>query len=100
MSCPNTIEIEEQALGNWPRRLLYLPTMTSYAWQSGNVYGPVKSPEYNAITYTWGRWKLGDGTKLHVRALEIHRIAWNVPRIDEDHFTATEMYNVLQRSGR
>lgn len=51
--------IEE--LGDWPQRLLHVPTMTSYEWQPGHCYGPSKpKPEYRAISYTWGRWKISE----------------------------------------
>lgn len=38
------IAAEETALGCWPRRLLHLPTLTSYEWQPGNTYGSHVSP--------------------------------------------------------
>src|SRR5450432_689397 len=31
---------------NWPRRLLHVPTMTSYKWAPGNNYGRWKEPAY------------------------------------------------------
>lgn len=100
MASLSDLEIEEQALGDWPRRLLYLPTMTSYEWEPGNIYGSHVAPEYNAITYTWGRWSLKDGERPHVRAIEIHNVPWDIPRIRPDHFTPDEMINVLQSVAR
>lgn len=100
MASLTDLEIEEQALGDWPRRLLHLPTMTSYEWEPGNIYGSHVAPEYNAITYTWGRWSLDDGECPHVRAIEIHNVPWDIPRIRPDHFTSDELMNVLQSVAR
>lgn len=47
---------DEDALGDWPRRLLHVPTMTSFEWAPGNYYGSTQEPSYNATSYTWGRW--------------------------------------------
>ncbi|KAL4908407.1 hypothetical protein BDW74DRAFT_175089 [Aspergillus multicolor] len=45
----------------WPRRLLHVSTMTSHKWQPGSRYNGQREPRYNAISYTWGRWRLDDG---------------------------------------
>lgn len=36
----------------WPRRLLYVTNMCSYARGDGNMYGTVKEPSYGALSYT------------------------------------------------
>jgi hypothetical protein len=84
------LEDEERALGEWPRRLLYVPDMISYAWQPGNTYNGIKEPEYNALTYTWGRWRLKEQERLDVEALDmtIDGDSWPIPRVDPEHFTA------------
>jgi len=87
---------EERLLSGWPRRLLHVPTLTSYEWQIGNVYGGVTSPEYNALSYTWGRWKLRH-EQPHVKAIDIRGTAWEIPRINEQHFTADEFRNVIRQ---
>lgn len=46
---------------DWPRKLLHVPSMTSYPWAPGDRYGEAVKPGYLAITYMWGRWRLGDG---------------------------------------
>jgi hypothetical protein len=61
------METEARALANWPRRLHHLPTLTSYAWQPGNIYGGLERPQYNAITYTWGRFRLSNRDLLVFR---------------------------------
>lgn len=83
------LEEEERQLGSWPRRLLHVPTLTSYAWQPGNVYNGIPSPRYNAISYTWGRWRLDEFDQPHVNAIpiSIHGDTWPIPRIDPKHFT-------------
>ncbi|KAI1750662.1 hypothetical protein F4782DRAFT_509091 [Xylaria castorea] len=89
------LAIEESLLGNWPRRLLHVPTMISYEWQAGNVYGGFTSPSYNAITYTWGRWKLGDDEQLESLPLTIHGVNWDLPRVNRDHFTSDMLHMML-----
>ena len=67
-------------LGEWPRRLLHVSSMTSYEWQPGNVYRGCKELKYLAISYTWGRWKLRDGQKPKVKtALQIDGVPWQNP---------------------
>jgi hypothetical protein len=89
---------EEKALGRWPRRLLYIPNLTSYEWQPGNIYGGVQSPVYNALTYTWGRWKLkdeGSPEQPEITALPIRGTDWAIPRIDPGHFTSRDFATVI-----
>lgn len=91
------LRAEEALLGNWPRRLLHVPTMTSYEWGPGNCYGPFESPLYNALTYTWGRWELRENQKPEVLPLDIKNISWECPRTDPDHFHPSQLQKVLQR---
>lgn len=89
----------EATLAGWPRRLLHVPTMTSYRWSPGNVYGPCKAPPYNAITYTWGRWMLRDPEDHpDVHAVDIKGVDWDIPRIHPEHFTRDEFMAVILRS--
>ncbi|KAH6662339.1 hypothetical protein B0J14DRAFT_645331 [Halenospora varia] len=81
---------------DWPRRLLYIKTMTSYPWQPGNKYGDQFSPRYNAISYTWGRWKLQDGDHPNVEALHVTGVRWPIPRINPDHFTVDELISTIK----
>ncbi|KAI0454254.1 hypothetical protein F5B21DRAFT_476443 [Xylaria acuta] len=94
----NEIEDEEARLGSWPRRLLHVPTMTSYGWAPGNMYGRFKEPAYNAITYTWGRWRLKDQEHPHVPALTISGVPWQIPRVKPSAFTAAQLHNVIQQA--
>jgi hypothetical protein len=83
----------------WPRRLLHVPTMTSYKWQPGNKYGQYKEPPYHALSYTWGRWELkNDQQKPHVTALKIRGVGWRIPRIDPDHFSTTAFEHAIKES--
>lgn len=85
-------------LGEWPQRLLHVPTWTSYEWTPGNIYNGVPNPRYRAISYTWGRWRLHPGQKPRVGpALPIEGVPWDIPRIDPKHFTATEIMTVARR---
>ncbi|KAF2733137.1 hypothetical protein EJ04DRAFT_411683, partial [Polyplosphaeria fusca] len=82
----------------WPRRLLCVSNLTSYAWQPGNVYNGVKEPQYNAITYTWGRWRLKDGEQPDTKSIpiSINGDDWTIPRVDPKHFTTAEFENVIR----
>ena len=92
------LEKEERNLERWPRRLLYIPTLTSYEWQPGHEYNGVKEPKYNALTYTWGRWMLSENMQRDVSAIPItiHGDEWPIPRIDPNHFTVEEFVNVIK----
>lgn len=92
----NNLKAEEEALGNWPRRLVHVPTLTSHSWQPDNVYGGVAEPKYNAISYTWGRWRLKDSESPDVRAIPIKGVTWPLPRIDPAHFLAEGFEKVLR----
>jgi len=92
------LEDEECSLGNWPRRLLYVPTLTCYAWLPGNTYGGVQEPKYNAITYTWGRFRLSDGELPNVHAVPIivDGDDWPIPRVNPVHFAAEAFEKVIR----
>lgn len=81
-----------------PFRLLHVPTMTSHTWSRGNKYGNVSNPAYNALSYTWGRWKLKEGAKPDIQGLNISGISWAMPRIDPAHFTSDELFQAIQRT--
>ena len=95
----------DRLLGRWPKRLLHVPSMTSFAWSLGNVYGGVTEPRYNAISYTWGRFrldrKLKTGNKKllkkygSVTGIMIHGLNWDTPKIYPEHFTEQEFRAVL-----
>ncbi|KAI0193959.1 hypothetical protein EV127DRAFT_422829 [Xylaria flabelliformis] len=92
---------EEKALGSWPRRLLHVPTLTSYEWQQGARYGKTVKPTYNILTYTWGRWKLVDTpTKQNatVKAIPVKGVSWNIPRIDPSRFTTQQFLDAIHQS--
>lgn len=95
-----SIREEEEALDGWPRRLLHVPTMTSFEWQPGHIYGSVPCPAYNAITYTWGRWRLHPGEWPLVRAIEIDGVPWDIPRVSPSHFTLEDFQAAIHRAGR
>lgn len=90
---------EEAALGRWPRRLLHVPTMQSHRWHPGNIYGTTPEPQYNALTYTWGRWMLRDpNDRPHARPVDIGNIGWDIPRVDPSHFTRSQFLGAIRRS--
>lgn len=81
---------------DWPRRLLHLPTLTSYEWSPGDQYGEHSKPDYVALSYTWGRWRLRDGELPEVTALPVTGVTWEIPRVNPNHFSAAEFENVLK----
>ncbi|KAK8051741.1 hypothetical protein PG993_003126 [Apiospora rasikravindrae] len=97
---PHQLEMEEEVLGRWPRRLLHVPSMTSMPWTPGNRYGPFSEPAYNVITYTWGRWRLHDGETPEVPALGVRGVPWKIPRVRPSAFTAAQLHKVVQHATR
>ncbi|KAI3390384.1 hypothetical protein diail_9826, partial [Diaporthe ilicicola] len=89
---------EERQMGRWPRRLLHVPSMTSFPWQPGNVYGNVVEPKYNILTYTWGRWRLRDNDEHagEVESVVIAGVPWDIPKISPGHFTADQFLSVIR----
>jgi hypothetical protein len=90
------LQDEEKALGYWPRRLLHVPTMTSYEWTTGACYGGIPNPLYNAISYTWGRWKLAEDTSVNSAALVVRNIEWKIPRIDPSCFSVMDFESAIK----
>lgn len=78
-----------------------MPSLTSYQWQPGNIYGGIAEPEYNAITYTWGRWRLRDENpheRPDITVIPIVGTTWPIPRVDPSHFTAVQLEQVLRKA--
>ncbi|CAD6567919.1 MAG: hypothetical protein ASARMPRED_001188 [Alectoria sarmentosa] len=90
-----------EGIGNWPRRLLHVPSMTSLEWQPGDQYGGHVAPRYNAVSYTWGRYDLDfPGTKKikkyrNIKAIEIDGVTWRVPRINPTHFSVDHFQHLI-----
>ena len=105
-SADNTITSDNrlEGIGNWPRRLLHVPSMTSLQWQPGNRYGDHVQPKYNAVSYTWGRFDLDiPGRKKvkafkRVKAIRIDGIDWPVPRISPEHFSEHNFRHLIRRT--
>ena len=93
-------------MGDWPARLLHIPSMTSLPWQPGNVYGTQHEPRYATISYTWGRWRLSSDNKSdeaspissssHPPSLKVSGISWRIPPIDAALFTVQQFERVLR----
>lgn len=99
-SVSSQVANDELQLDSWPRRLLHVPTLTSYNWQPGNRYGNAVKPAYNILTYTWGRWELADTPVkegLEVESIPVKQVPWNIPRIDPNHFTTAQFLHVIRR---
>ncbi|CZS79660.1 unnamed protein product [Fusarium graminearum] len=82
----------------WPRRLLHVASMTSYPWSPGNKYGSYTEPYYNAVSYTWGRFRYKDDHPEYAktRPLAVNGVSWQLPRMRPSHFTADDMHELLK----
>lgn len=76
----------------WPHRLLHIPSMTSREWKPGNMYGQDTEPNYSILSYTWGRYEVPHGPRLDVKGID-----WQIPSIDEHHFTVADMSRLLEQ---
>ncbi|KAL9620769.1 MAG: hypothetical protein Q9160_004782 [Pyrenula sp. 1 TL-2023] len=68
--------------------------MHSFERQYPNIYGPtplVSEPPFATLSYTWSRFQKEDEETLHVGGIH-----WNIPSIDPNHFTATQLARVVQ----
>ncbi|ROV98343.1 hypothetical protein VMCG_07151 [Cytospora schulzeri] len=102
--------VDPPGIENWPRRLLQLtsPVWTSHEWQPGHIYGGHREPKYNAISYTWGRFRLDSAEaskavrrskKLcQVRGISIDGCPWTIPPIHPARFTVDEFRQALERT--
>ena len=77
----------------WPLRLLHIPSMTSREWKPGNIYGQDTEPDYSILSYTWGRFEVADGPRLHINGID-----WLVPSIDERHFAVADLSRLLEHA--
>ncbi|RDW63306.1 hypothetical protein BP6252_10851 [Coleophoma cylindrospora] len=83
----------EKKMMHWPRRLLHLPTMTSYPWKLGNIYNNAKDPVYDAVSYTWGRMMM---KRPGQRRLKIRGIPWRVPRLRPNFLKVRDFINLFR----
>lgn len=84
-------------MGDWPARLLHIPTMTSVPWKPGNLYNHHREPRYATISYTWGRWRLPSDRSPPAPALSVYGTTWNIPAVDKALFTADQFEHVLRK---
>lgn len=111
----STNGIRWDEIGTWPQRLLHVPSMTSYEWTPGNLYGGHVAPKYNAVSYTWGRYNIDhpsvqadnalrpDRKMLReTRRMNIAGIEWEdaLPRINPKHYTLHEFRRFINATCR
>lgn len=94
---------DPKGISTWPRRLVHLPSFSSLEWQPGHTYGPHQHPKYNAISYTWGRFRLDTRRNLtealrKVKGIGIDNCPWTVPPIDPARFTVEEFRTALHNA--
>ncbi|KAI0549030.1 hypothetical protein F4679DRAFT_548735 [Xylaria curta] len=95
------VSADPEGIATWPRRLLHLPSYSSLEWQPRHAYGGYQKPKYNAISYTWGRFRLdtmrGSSEALRkVKGIKIDNCSWAIPPIDPARFTVDEFRMALQ----
>lgn len=87
----------------WPRRLLHVPSMTSHKWSPGNTYGATSNPTYIAVSYTWGRFVIGQTGSADnslVQLMPIKKINWPLPRIRPEHFSVDDFLQAIREMMR
>ncbi|KAI0553861.1 heterokaryon incompatibility protein-domain-containing protein [Xylaria curta] len=84
---------EESSERYWPRRLLHIATLTSYERSDNNTYNGIKEPAYSILSYTWGRFQVKDPGVS--KSLPIKGVSWEIPTIQESHFTVDQFHKVL-----
>jgi hypothetical protein len=92
---PDPFNLSRKDIEIWPLRLLHVPSMTSVERTEGDFYGTAEKPDYNIMSYTWGRYQVPTGPSLSVR-----NITWNIPSIDDSHFTVGEFENAIRQVSR
>ncbi|KAI1157388.1 heterokaryon incompatibility protein-domain-containing protein [Nemania serpens] len=75
----------------FPRRLLHIPSLTSYERDSQGYYNGINEPPYSTLSYTWGRYQ----THECIPSLPVKGITWEVPKIQESHFTPDQFRRAL-----
>ncbi|KAH8647856.1 hypothetical protein BX600DRAFT_443198 [Xylariales sp. PMI_506] len=78
----------------WPERLLHVPTMQSVKRSGDARYGKsgnIIKPHYATLSYTWARFQ-----KSGEAVLQIHGLAWEIPSIDQAHFTANRFLTTIK----
>lgn len=77
----------------WPARLLHVQgnQFQSHQRQGSHTYGGVDNPQYNILSYTWGRWETSKG-----KALPITGTTWEVPIVDKRGFSVEAFAKVVQ----
>lgn len=78
----------------WPRRLLHVNgrSLTSVERTGDSTYGAFERPQYNILSYTWGRFESSTG-----EAVVIHNVPWDIPKLRPDHFTTDDFYRIIER---
>lgn len=100
----NGARVWEAVEDYWPRRLLHIPTMTSYQRSGGATYDRCERPKYSILSYTWGRWEKRQVTNLSDNArsesLGVEGVTWKIPSIMEEHFSVQMFQKVIHEMRR
>lgn len=89
-------DVLPDGIGDWPQRLLHVPSWTSFEWQPGNFYGQWKEPRFNALSYTWGRYQKPRKKKRRkARMRFINGLPWKLASIYPRHFRQKSIRNAI-----
>lgn len=90
---------QKNVMGSWPERLLHVEGMTVYQWQPGNRYGSWIEPRYNALCYTWGRYRLpSTPSNIAKCSMKFQGVPWTCFPIDPQYFTVAQLNAVIKRA--
>lgn len=83
--------------GIWPLRLLCIEDFTSYegTGPDKNIYNGHEAPEYNVLSYTWGRWRQDEGPRLPVKGIN-----WTVPSVQQSCFTVEDFRRAIKTAAQ
>ncbi|KAA8623652.1 HET domain-containing protein [Pyrenophora tritici-repentis] len=92
-------------IGDWPRRLLHVPTMTSVEWVGNDSYSyPIKDGDRVLGRYiikkpdkhdreSFRRWK-------KLPALKVNNIPWDIPRVKAEYITVKDFQAVIKAASQ
>ncbi|ROV98048.1 hypothetical protein VMCG_07059 [Cytospora schulzeri] len=78
---------------HWPLRLLHLEgdTFRSVQRVGSCTYDSTEKPEYNILSYTWGRWMTAAG-----KTLPIENVTWKIPVVGREGFSVEAFAKVVR----
>lgn len=84
----------------WPQRLLHVQSMTSVGCYEGGSYGGRARPSYNALSYSWGQYRVLPGRRRGKRSSQAFHInglppGWSSTPVLLSHYTPADLDRVV-----